>query len=313
MRIVDFDKSYVESARLLAKKNYEEEREYVVWLPKVEELPDLDYFVDNGLGVAALEGEELIGFLCCYEPWDYAFGSMAKGTFSPIHAHGAIKEGRQGIYQKMYQYAAKKWINHKIAYHGIAHFAHDKESLDAFFTYGFGLRCIDAIRPMEEVICLVTEGFVFEELSKSEVGKVRELRKLLSEHLGKSPCFMKSSEEEFNAWIMRAEGRDSRLFVARDDDKVIAFLEVTNDGENFATEDSRMKNICGAYCLPEYRGKDVFQNLLNATIHILKEDGYQLLGVDFESFNPTAYGFWLKYFTAYTKSVVRRIDECAVQ
>ncbi len=74
-----------------------------------------------------------------------------------------------------------------------------------------------------------------------------------------------------------------------------------------------MRNICGAYCLPEYRGKDIYQNLLNYTIRKLQEEGYKLLGVDFESFNPTAYGFRLKYFTAYTKSVVRRIDECALR
>jgi len=34
--------------------------------------------------------------------------------------------------------------------------------------------------------------------------------------------------------------------------------------------------------------------------------------VDCESFNPTARGFWLKYFKEYTHSVVRRIDEKAV-
>ena len=44
----------------------------------------------------------------------------------------------------------------------------------------------------------------------------------------------------------------------------------------------------------------------------LKTDGYTCLGVDFESINPNAYGFWLKHFDAYTYSVVRRIDEKAV-
>jgi hypothetical protein len=44
----------------------------------------------------------------------------------------------------------------------------------------------------------------------------------------------------------------------------------------------------------------------------LSQEGYQLLGVDCESFNPTARGFWLKYFAEYTHSMVRRIDEKAV-
>jgi len=73
-----------------------------------------------------------------------------------------------------------------------------------------------------------------------------------------------------------------------------------------------MMNVCGAYCQPEYRGKDIFQGLLNHVIVTLKAEGYESLGVDFESFNPTANAFWSKYFTAYANSVVRRIDECAL-
>jgi peptide methionine sulfoxide reductase msrA/msrB len=39
----------------------------------------------------------------------------------------------------------------------------------------------------------------------------------------------------------------------------------------------------------------------------------ELLEIYYESINPTAYCFWLKYFNAYTHSVVRRIDEHAVK
>ena len=46
---------------------------------------------------------------------------------------------------------------------------------------------------------------------------------------------------------------------------------------------------------------------------LLKPEGYKYLGVDFESINPPAYAFWLKYFTAYIHSVVRCIDEGAVK
>lgn len=99
------------------------------------------------------------------------------------------------------------------------------------------------------------------------------------------------------------------MFAAFQGNETIAFIEVTDGGENFATEVSSMKNICGAYCMPEFRSKGIMQNLLNFTISTLKTEGYTRLGVDFESLNPTAYGFWLKYFTAYTHSVVRRIDE----
>ena len=41
MKIVDFNENHVERAMLLAKENYEEEREYVAYLPKIESIPDL--------------------------------------------------------------------------------------------------------------------------------------------------------------------------------------------------------------------------------------------------------------------------------
>ncbi len=313
MKILEFDKKHLESAKLIAATNYNEEREYVPILPGIDVLPDLEYFASNGLGVTAFDGDRLIGFLSCYEPWDNAFNSRAKGTFSPIHAHGAVKENRRLIYQKMYQAAAEKWVKRNITYHAIALYAHDTESINAFFTYGFGLRCMDAIRPMVDLDCKMCDGIYFEELAKTDVKRVGKLHQMLSKHLGNSPCFMYSSLEEFNCWLARAEERGSRLFIAKtyDSEKLIAFIEVTSNGENFATEVDHMCNICGAFCLPEYRGKYIFQNLLNFTIKKLKEE-YKILGVDFESFNPTAYGFWLKYFTAYTNSVVRRIDECAI-
>jgi hypothetical protein len=52
----------------------------------------------------------------------------------------------------------------------------------------------------------------------------------------------------------------------------------------------------------------VAQNLLNFVIATLKAEGYPRLGVDFESYNPNAFGFWLKYFAVYTHGVIRRID-----
>lgn len=285
----------------------------VTILPEITQMPDLNEFVSNGLGVAAFENDIMVGFLCCYSPWKDAFGSTAKGTFSPIHAHGAIKENRGMIYKKLYEAAAKKWVENKITYHAIGLYAHDCEAIGALFTYGFGLRCADAIRPMEKLNTTGCNDILFEELEKSDVIQIRGMRQMLSAHMGNSPCFMYSSLQDFQNWIARAETRDSRIFVAKSGKQQVAYIEIAEGGaENFATKASDMRNICGAFCLPEFRGKGIYQDLLDYTIAILGKEGYIRLGVDFESFNPTANGFWTKYFTSYTNSVVRRIDECAL-
>jgi GNAT superfamily N-acetyltransferase len=312
MKIYDFEMKHLEAASLIAIANYNEEREHVPVLPAIEMIPSLEHFASNGLGVVAFEEDRMVGFLCCYKPWENAFNSKAKGTFSPIHAHGAVKENRSMIYKRMYQAAAEKWVKHEIMYHAIALYAQDVEAVNAMFTYGFGLRCVDAIRPMEGLELQPQNGIQFKELPKAEVIQIREMRQMLSQHLGNSPCFMHSTKEEFAGWLSRAETRNTRLFVALEGEKPVAFMEVSGSGENFVTEVSDMRNICGAFCIPEYRGKNIFQSLLNFTILNLKAEGYKRLGVDFESFNSTANAFWLKYFTAYTSSVVRRIDECAL-
>lgn len=312
MKILDFEMQHIEEARAIAASNYKEECEYVPVLPDIMTIPDLDMFAENGLGVAAFEKDRLVGFLCCYKPWANAFNSKAAGTFSPIHAHGSVKENRSMIYKRMYQAAADKWVRQGIAYHSIALYAHDNEAINSMFTYGFGLRCVDAVRAMDELNVDSAAGVSFEEIPKMDVVHIREMRKMLSAHLGNSPCFMYSSQKQLESWLSRAETRDTRVFAARKDGKFIAFAEIADEGENFATETADMCSICGAFCLPEYRGKNIYTNLISFIISKLKGEGYKTLGVDFESFNPTANGFWLKHFTAYTNSVVRRIDECAL-
>lgn len=62
----------------------------------------------------------------------------------------------------------------------------------------------------------------------------------------------------------------------------------------------------------------LFQNglgaaeLLDYMMKTLKAEGVLRIGVDCESFNPTAIRFWTKHFAPYTQSLVRRIDENAV-
>jgi hypothetical protein len=310
MNITDFSQNKIEEAISIAKANYEEEREFVPVLPAADNFPGLLYFAENGLGAAVFENGRMLGFLCCYAPLDNAFGTTyAKGTFSPVHAHGAVLCDRELIYKHLYRAAAEKWVKKGIVSHAVGLYAHDIQAKNSFFQNGFGLRCIDAVRLMEEIDYLPLSGYDYCELPCDDKAVILPLKNMLIGHLAKSPSFMFYPEMNEDDLQKQTGRRKSRFFTAGRSGVVIAFIEITDRGENFACDDSGMINICGAYCLPEHRSKGVYQNLLNFMIYTLKDEGYTRLGVDFESFNPTAYGFWLKYFTAYTNSVVRRIDE----
>ena len=310
MEIVRLKKEHIMEATKLALENYLEECRRVNALPEINSIPDLSCFAENEFGVATFEGKKMLGFIGCFNPWDGAFDSNARGSFTPIHAHGCVKENRDIIYQRMYQKMAETLVENGVLYHGIALYEHDEDAISAYFHNGFGHRCGDAIRKMEiiqEVKGVI--GIEFEEIASEEAKIVRALRRELKEHMGKSSCFMYQKPDEFENWVKERENNGSRIFVAKEQEKIIAFIEISDDAENFVTEIPEMKNICGAYCLPQYRGQMIVQNLLNYVIDVLQKEGYKYLGVDYESFNPTAYHFWRKYFEPYTCSVTRRIDE----
>ncbi|MBT9776694.1 GNAT family N-acetyltransferase [Clostridium sp. MCC353] len=312
MIVTDFKECHIKEAQRIAHENYDEERMHTPILPEIEIFPDLTNFAANGLGVAAFENDRMTGFLCCFNPRERVFGSLARGCFSPIQAHGAVIENREMIYKRMYQAAAEKWTAQTIACHSIALYAHDHEAENAMFTYGFGRRCVDAVRAMEIIPCRPCGGITFEELSKADKRRIKELRWMLAEHMGKSPCFMRTERKDFERKFGAWEKEDTRVFIAKDGEELVAFAEISDEAETFAaTQTADMCNLCGAFCIPRLRGRDVYQNLLNFVMIQMRAEGYNRLGVDYESFNPTANAFWPKYFSEYTHGVVRRIDECA--
>ncbi len=381
MRIVDFGFEHIGAARQIARQNYETERSFVNMLPPVKEFPDLSRFAENKLGVAAFEGSVMVGYLCGVSPFNHAFGSTdAVGIFSPMHANGTITDNRAQIYARMYQAAGDKWAKAGASSHAVCLYAHDKAGQEQFFRYGFGLRCIDAIREMDKiesqpchdtgmrcddgvsrtdkiesqpcnrsgiysidairemdeiemqpcyntgmrcddsaqgknVVETVTKPyccFEFSELTPEEYINVLPIDHMLDAHMAASPTFILRQSENRASFADNAARNHSRHFAVKARGRIIAFIKIERGGETFICETPDYIHINGAYCLPEYRGTGVFQHLLNIVIGTLKGEGYTRLGVDFESINPAAYGFWLKYFTAYTHSVTRRIDEHAI-
>ena len=291
MTIIDFTEGHVAQAMRLAQAEYDKERSLVPALPAAQ-VPDLQSFAKSGLCVAAFEGGSMLGFLCAYGPFKNAFGTPVKGIWSPAHAHAAIGD-KTRVYHRMYQAAAEKWVAAGALSHAIALYAHDDAAKQAWFTYGFGLRCIDAIKPIDA-------NEVAGDFCEMEGCELKELHIALNSHMKNAPCFMN------RRYVKK---KNTRLFAAKREGKAVAFLELRESGENFACGAADMMNICGAYTVPEMRGTGLSADLLHYTKAVLAKEGYTRLGVDFESFNPTALGFWLKHFTAYTNSVVRRIDE----
>lgn len=302
-----------DDAKRLVYRNYEEARKAHPFLPEGAVLPPMEPLFQNGLGSVAFEGGEMVGFLSGFGPWGPVFCTKdTMGVYSPLHAHAAVKENRKRIYQALYQSAAEKWVKKGAASHTITLFDPDEEGKEAFFEYGFGKRCVDLMRttePMDES----AENVEFACLSKEEGREIRDLRRELNQHLSKSPAFMKSDDKVIESWLDRREADPPRVFAAKINGLIAAYMELQDEGENFVAFHPSVLNICGAYCRMEFRGRGVASALLNYILDVLKGEGIPLIGVDCESINPTAIRFWKKHFAPYTQSLVRRIDENAIE
>ena len=192
MKIIDFSAEHIPSANDLALFGYAAEACSVPSLPAAISLPDMMPFVQNGLGVSAFEGDEMVGFLCVYGPFTNAFCSTdAVGVFSPMGLNGTISNRRASIYAEMYHVAAEKWVKAGATSHSICLYTHDREVTDLFFRYGFGMRCVDAIREMDPIQALPCKEYEFCNISVEEISKVLPLEHLLDEHMASSPTFIR--------------------------------------------------------------------------------------------------------------------------
>ena len=310
MNLIPFEKHHIPQAQELALACYNEERLQVSALPAPTTIPGLVDYAGNGLSVAAMEDGHLVGFLCGTKPFPNAFRSTtATGVFSPMGAHGAIAHNRERIYAAMYQAAAETWVAAGAVSHAVCLYAHDEATQRQFFRYGFGMRCVDAIRGMEPIPVASCPDYTFAQLPKEDWAEVYPLDLALNRHYLQSPFFMRRTPDTEAEFLASSAREHARYFVARQNGAICAYVKINGVGETFLTSGERYRHIHGAYCLPEHRGHGLYAQLLNFAMDALRKEGYTHLGVDYESINPTAWGFWGKHFAAYTHSVVRRIDE----
>lgn len=309
MRLLDFSLAHVEQAKHLIVINYDEERAMVPALPLVKELPDLVSFADKATGIAALDGDELLGFLCWDDPRDNYFGEC-KGTWSQIHAHGAVPKDRVYIYDRLYQTAAEKLTSDGVFCHSVTLYEHDIAASESFINNGFGRRCVDAVRLTAGTGIPPPRGVTCREADIADAEEIANMNNALVRHLRGTPSFLyvprAFTPDDISKGIL--EGK-YQYYLALKENRPAAYIRLEKEGENFITDDTSMMNISGAYALPEVRGKGIAAGLLSWLMDRLNRGGITRCGVDFECFNATARKFWLKYFTAYTNSVVRRVDE----
>lgn len=313
MRLTELDSRYSASAAELFREAYLHEREACAELPDEDFSAEIEgcvgWLVSNGAGAMAFDGDELIGYLAFFQPFDGMFGNC-KGVFSPFHgcAVSYKQKERDKIASMLFAFASEKLVAQNVTSYAASLPAHDTQLHRSFALNGFGIRCADGIRRLSRPLHAEKPADIScRELGKNEWQKVLRLRAMLTRHLAKAPAFFPTGSDFYD--MNRFEKRGTRIFVAEKSGEILGFIEVGAEGETFVTESENMRSICGAYFEEEARGSGASAYLLSYIISTLSSEGWKYLGVDCETLNPTALRFWGKHFENYTYSFHRRVDE----
>ena len=295
----------------MAAANYSEACLNNALLPKEQPLPSLErYLEEDRGGVVMLEGSELVAFYAWENPMQQQFG-LSPGIWSPLHAHATIPERREYLYDRLYQEVADIMVAQGVFSSAVTLYCHDEEAVQSFFNNGFGNRCIDSIRETKPLRVSSETQIDCRLASADDAVEIVTMNNELVDHLNSTPLFMSYrrvfTKDEMRHWI--AEDDYYTFAVATYKGRVIAYIRLQDEGENFIGDSGSMHHISGAYTLPVYRGTGVSALLLDWVLAWMRERQYTLCGVDYESINYTARRFWGKYFMPYTYSLVRRIDE----
>jgi ribosomal protein S18 acetylase RimI-like enzyme len=313
MRFVPLTDQHIPEAVVLAQEGYAREREHVPALDVADVsgvlTEAISALVRDGHGVAAVEDGRLAGYMAFFGPYG-GFWGTGVGCYTPLHGHGAAGADRERLYSLLFQHVAGVLTVQGADTFAITTYRHGHDVRSALSLIGFGIRNADAIRAIDPPLDVApAPGITYGEIPWSAAGELLPLKNGLVRHLRQSPAFVANAEFTSESFAELLSERQTRFFVARDDDTPIGYLEIADEGESFLSAAPDMQNICGAFLLADYRGRGIYQSLLQFVMTTLRDEGVRRIGVDFETMNPTALHFWTKYFDVYTHSFARRIDD----
>lgn len=312
MEIRRFQKEYVAEAAQLFCENYRRQRSDAPELPahladpsNVQEM--LSRCFSPETGIVALNEGRLAGYLTWFVV-DRFREAGRRGAYVPEWGHAALSAESTRIYQALYRAAGEDWCRADCQVHAITLLAVDEPAAHAWYWNGFGLTVVDAIRPMKPLGVSAPAGFTIRKAVPGDAKAIASIDREHWSHYARSPIFMVPQTARSAADNVRFLSQDGNsIWLALDGGQIEGFLRCSGsdfDGAAILESDEGI-TITGAYVRPAYRGQGIASGLLDAVLHDYEAQGRRYCAVNFESFNPEAVSFWMKYFQPVCHSLLR--------
>ncbi len=311
MEIVPFSPAYLSDMVAIFTADFRDLRATVPVLPDTFADPAyvaarLEGFFDHFPGIVALDGDQVVGYLGWIEADDFR-GAGRYGAYIPEWAHSA-QGNKQVVYRVLLNEGAAKWAESGCGVYAISLLAHDRAQHDFWFWNGFGLIVVDGIRPIDPLNVPSPDGITIRKATGNDVPAIARLELDHAQYYRRPPILMAAYDPPNGKAIWDFIARaDCSYWLALDGDELIGMMRFEPQGGGAAAilEAPDKVHCTGAFVRPTSRSKGTGAALLDAALRDYAARGFARCSVDFESFNPYARAFWLKYFTPVRLSVAR--------
>ncbi|MBZ0288695.1 MAG: GNAT family N-acetyltransferase, partial [Anaerolineae bacterium] len=207
-----------------------------------------------------------------------------------------------------YRAAAQIWWDNGVQVHGLALLAHDSAAQNVWFWNGFGLTVVDAIRSTDPLGIALPTDFAVRKATLDDIDVLAEMEVEHARHYTEPPVLMdvyKPADAAALAEFLSVP--QNAIWLALDGKNYMGYLRFMADNEDSAAivvAPDRIANT-GAYIRPQYRGRKAAPAVLDTALRDYAAQGFKRCSVDFESFNPEAAVFWMRYFQPVCYSVTR--------
>ena len=315
--IVPFSEDHLKDAAAMVATRYREERDLNKSVPARFEdaaaiVPLLQDYTKKRNGIAAIREGRLAGFLTCM----LLLARGVRTAYVTDHSHAADSESSREIYRAMYANIAHRWVTDGYFAHAVTVLAHEREVMDTWFSLGFGMIEINALRGVSPV----DKGMAEVEIRRAEpedIDIVMTLRVAVGRHLTTAPVFIPliigRGRKFYEQWLSDSANALWLAYRGRD---AVAFMQLMPSsqlGVVMPIFDKTTVTITGAFTKEDMRCHGIGTALLNHSLVWARSTGYEHCAVEFESANTIGSSFWQgKGFKPVCYSLARRIDERVV-
>lgn len=268
---------------------------------------ELRALILSSKALAAISDDGIVGYLG-WNVYDNFRGVSRRTTYSPDYAHAAPGLEKHKIYQALYNAASKDWYSTACKAFVLTLLANHGHSEAFWFWNGYGLLVVDAIRSSSLALPHIPADFLIRKATQPDLESIVQLDQEHYRHYPQPPTLMVPRSPRSTsqlAGIINSE--KSSIWIAKDSGILVGFMsfEMMSEGATMLVTSEANIAITSAYVQPQFRGINVGAGILGSALREYSQRGFQTCSVDFESVNPFAANFWMKFFKPVCLSVMR--------